>query len=88
MQRADFTRYPALALTAALVLRALMPLGYMPAAPGSGLLFELCPDQLPPGISMAHGAAHHHHGAHAKQNEADQQRQTQILTDRRPQLSP
>jgi len=55
----------AIALLAGLVLRAVTPLGYMPAAPGSGLLFELCPDQLPAGVEMqvsATSAHHHHHG--------------------------
>jgi len=46
------------------VLRALTPLGYMPATAGSGLLFELCPDQLPAGfvVQNADASAHHHHG--------------------------
>jgi len=47
-------------------MRAATPLGYMPAAPGSGLLFELCPGQLPVGVSLP-GASpdhdHHYHGA-------------------------
>ncbi len=52
-------------LLAGLLLRAATPLGYMPAASGSGFLFELCPGQLPagfvlPGQSAAH--EHHHHG--------------------------
>ncbi len=52
-----------IALCAGLVLRALTPLGYMPASPGSGLLFELCPDQLPAGFEMqgTDASAHHHH---------------------------
>ena len=31
-------------LLAGVVLRAFIPAGYMPAAPGKGLLFELCHD--------------------------------------------
>ena len=59
----------ALALvTAAFLLRALVPAGYMVAAPGQGLLFELCHEGMPPEIMAAiagheHGHAHHgHHG--------------------------
>ena len=47
-----------------LVLRAFAPAGYMPATAGSGFLFELCPDQLPVGVTFAspgHGHHHHHH---------------------------
>jgi hypothetical protein len=45
-------------------MRAATPLGYMPAATGSGLLFELCPGQLPVGVSLPGatiGHDHHHH---------------------------
>ncbi|MGB5489483.1 MAG: hypothetical protein WBM76_01525 [Woeseiaceae bacterium] len=52
------------ALLAGLALRAVTPLGYMPAAFGSGSLFALCPGQLPPGFVLP-GATndheHHHH---------------------------
>ena len=55
-----------LAALAMLSLRAFTPEGYMPAAPGSGLLFELCPEGVPAEIMQAlsgdHGH-HHHHGA-------------------------
>ncbi len=49
-----------------LALRAVTPLGYMPASAGSGLLFELCPDQLPPGYVLpgADSSAHEHHHHH------------------------
>jgi len=47
-------------LLAALVMQASIPLGYMPAAPGSGLLFELCPAGMPAGFSRSMGHAHHH----------------------------
>ncbi len=59
-------------LLAGLLLRAAIPVGYMPAAAGSGLLFELCPDQLPPGVTLpALSAAdgHHHHDHHAGDGE-------------------
>jgi hypothetical protein len=35
-----------LLLSAALLLRAAIPAGYMPAAAGSGLLFEFCPEGI------------------------------------------
>lgn len=37
---------PLLLLSAALLLRAAIPAGYMPAAAGSGLLFEFCPEGI------------------------------------------
>jgi len=55
-----------LVLLAGLILRAATPTGYMPATPGSGMLFELCPGQLPAGVSLpgkSTGHDHHHHGA-------------------------
>lgn len=76
MMRPAFRQAAVLVLLAGLILRAATPLGYMPAAPGSGLLFELCPGQLPagltlPGTSVAHD--HHRHGADDKsQPEPDQ----------------
>ena len=58
-------QYPSVwLLLAGLILRAATPSGYMPAAPGTGLLFELCPGQLPAGITMPgspNGHEHHHH---------------------------
>ena len=49
-----------------LSLRALTPDGYMPAAKGSGLLFELCPSAMPAEIMQAlAGDDDHHHGHHA-----------------------
>jgi hypothetical protein len=54
---------------AGLLLRAAAPLGYMPASVGSGLLFEMCPGQLPAGLVLP-GATpthkHHHHGTEAE----------------------
>ena len=54
-------RAAAAILLATLLLRASIPDGYMPAAPGSGLLFELCPDGMPAAFSQHSGHAHHHH---------------------------
>ena len=53
-------------LLAGVVLRAFVPTGYMPAAPGKGLLFELCHDGLPAGFMEALGGHGHHadHGGH------------------------
>ena len=49
-------------LLATLLLRAGIPDGYMPAAAGSGLLFELCPAGVPAGFMQAlTGSDHHHH---------------------------
>jgi hypothetical protein len=54
-----------LAALAMLALRALTPEGYMPAAQGSGLLFELCPEGMPAEVmqALSGGGHHHHHGA-------------------------
>ena len=53
-------------LLAGIVMRAFIPAGYMPAAPGKGLLFELCHDGLPAGFTQALGGHDHHagHGGH------------------------
>ena len=55
-------------LLAAGILRAFVPAGYMPAAPGKGLLFELCHDGLPAGFMEALGGQGHHadHAGHDK----------------------
>lgn len=42
-------------------MRAITPLGYMPSTYGSAYLFELCPDQLPPGFTFTNASSHHHH---------------------------
>jgi len=62
-----------LALTLVFALRAMTPAGYMPGAPGSGLLFELCPDQLPVGVSLAAAGppSHAHHGHEAGNSSAE-----------------
>ena len=50
----------------AVSVRLLTPVGYMPASPGSGLLFELCPDGLPTEVIRAlAGGGHHHHHHHS-----------------------
>ncbi len=45
---------------ATLVLRALTPDGYMIGSAKSGLLFELCPEGVPPGFLQALTGEHHH----------------------------
>ena len=55
-------------LLAGVVLRAFVPAGYMPAAPGKGLLFELCHDGVPAGFMEALGG-HGHHSGHAGHDE-------------------
>jgi len=61
-----------IAILAVLLLRGLTPDGYMPASPGSGLLFELCPDGMPAEImqALAGGGHHHHHGGADKGGDA------------------
>ena len=58
-------------LMAGVVLRAFIPAGYMPAAPGKGLLFELCHDGLPVSFMTAlEGHGHHTgHGGHGGHDE-------------------
>jgi hypothetical protein len=49
-------------LLAALMLRAGIPDGYMPASADSGLLFELCPAGVPESFMRAlSGSDHHQH---------------------------
>ena len=50
-----------LLLLATLALRVMIPVGYMPAVIGSGLLFELCPEGMPATVMQALGGHHHHH---------------------------
>jgi hypothetical protein len=50
-----FRDHPALAallLAAALCLKALVPTGYMPAAPNTGLIVALCSGSMPAGSTM------------------------------------
>jgi len=51
-----------LSLLAALALRAVIPIGYMPGYLGGELLFEMCPDGMPSAMVQALGGEHHHHG--------------------------
>lgn len=59
-----FRSFLLLMALAMLGVRALTPLGYMPAAAGTGLLYELCPEGMPAEImhSLSGGGHHHHHG--------------------------
>jgi len=47
----------------ALLLRALIPPGFMPVAAEQGFVLEFCPGAgaLPPGVPLASAHAHHHH---------------------------
>ena len=68
-------------MLASFALRALAPLGYMPSVAGSGLLFELCPEQLPPGFVLSNTSSHHDHhkhAAYAKSAPADSPDQCQV----------
>ena len=57
----DIRRSALLVLLASLLVRAGIPDGYMPASPGSGLLFELCPSGVPAELMQMLGGSHHHH---------------------------
>jgi hypothetical protein len=65
MFRSDYRRLAIVCVLAGFALRALAPLGYMPSVAGSGLLFELCPEQLPPGFVLSSTSSHHDHHNHA-----------------------
>jgi hypothetical protein len=62
-------RVLATVLLTGVVLRAFIPTGYMPAAPGQGLLLELCPSGLPAGFISAPNDHHGHHAGHDAQDE-------------------
>jgi hypothetical protein len=66
-------RTVAIVLSAGLLLRALTPLGYMPGTSDDGFVFELCPEQLPPGFVMpgAGSANHQHHHGNSGESPAD-----------------
>lgn len=53
------------------VLRALIPVGYMPAAWDDGLPFVLCPDGLPTSIADELSGHGHHHGDDAESSRSD-----------------
>lgn len=56
-------KHALLLLCTTFVLRALIPIGYMPAAWDEGLPFVLCPDGLPNSIADVLTGHDHHHGA-------------------------
>ncbi len=60
------SRYLVAVLLTGTLLRAFVPAGYMPAAPGKGLLFELCHDGMPPAIMAALDGHVHGHGSHGE----------------------
>ncbi len=66
-------------LVAALLLRAVVPAGYMPAA-GSGLWFELCPEGLPAEFAalLTGETGHHHHGHADGENTGDDAHQCPV----------
>lgn len=56
-----------LLLGAALLLRAAIPAGYMPASGDSALLFELCPEGVPAAFlqfTAGTSGEHQHHAGH------------------------
>lgn len=59
-----------LLLLATLLLRVSIPVGYMPAAAGSGLLFELCPEGLPAAVMQALAPRYHHHHSSSDEDHA------------------
>ena len=64
MHVTNAARRTSVALLAALLLRAAIPDGYMPATIGSGLFVELCPAGMPAGlIEAVSGSATHDHPA-------------------------
>ncbi len=69
-------RFVATVLLTGVLLRAFIPAGYMPAAPGQGLLFELCPSSLPAGFTSTltghEGQPSHHSGHHSDHNAHDE----------------
>ncbi len=71
---------PALLLVAALLLRAVIPAGYMPAAAGSGLWFELCPEGVPTEWTefLTGATGHHHHGNADGENTGDDDHQCPV----------
>lgn len=60
------SRYLVAVLLTGTLLRAFVPAGYMPAAAGQGLLFELCHDGMPPAIMAALDGHAHAHGSHSE----------------------
>ena len=65
-------RYLLAVLLTGVLLRAFIPAGYMPAAPGQGLLFELCGADLPSGFSSVLKGDDGHSGQHAGHDAHDE----------------
>jgi len=61
MLRRSYQNFVIASVLAVFALRALAPVGYMPSAAGDGLLFELCPERLPPGFVLSSSSSHHDH---------------------------
>ncbi len=61
MLRENYRKLAIVSVLTGFALRALAPVGYMPSAVGDGLLFELCPEQLPPGFVLSSTSSHHDH---------------------------
>jgi hypothetical protein len=61
MLRRSYQNFAIASVLTGFALRALAPVGYMPSAAGDGLLFELCPEQLPPGFVLSSSSSHHDH---------------------------
>ena len=61
MLHKNYRKLAIASVLAGFALRALAPVGYMPSAVGDGLLFELCPEQLPPGFVLSSTSSHHDH---------------------------
>jgi hypothetical protein len=61
MLRKHYRNLAIVSVLAGFALRSLAPVGYMPSAVGDGLLFELCPEQLPAGFVLSSAASHHDH---------------------------
>lgn len=80
MKRQPLYRTALTGLVIALLLRAAIPVGYMPASFGSGSLFEMCPSAVPAdllaaisGAGVAHHSGHHaHHGGTEEAQSAGQ----------------
>ena len=59
--RDHYRKLAIVSVLAGFALRSLAPVGYMPSAVGDGLLFELCPEQLPAGFVLSSTSSHHDH---------------------------
>ena len=64
-------KHALLFLCATFVLRALVPVGYMPAAWSDGLPFVLCPEGLPASVVDILGGHDHQHGSEEDASASD-----------------